>query len=586
MRLEIDSSKCDKCGLCLNVCPKLPHKKDYKIFDCYCEDKKCLYCCPREAIFEVNGVIGIDKKKCNGCGDCLKICLNKSIVRQIGYCSKCDLCFEAGKQKCIEACPKKAISLAYNESEKQKIREVIGWKKIEYSIDRTLEDVDGFRIVRVSGKEEPVFSLKIRAVGYDEALLITKVLEEFRESAAEYDDLAITRIIDGYCARNSIALGKEEKGFINGYVRKEVIGYSVLDDFIDKSCLEEIAVLDENRPIYVYHKGYGWLESDVQIDNARKIVDLINKMSRGLGRRVTLQKPKLNADIKLGRIHAAIGPISSGPCLTIRKFNKEPFTPYDLINNSTVSSEALAFLWLAVQCDFNILICGNTGSGKTSTLNTLFSFVPKNERIILIEETPEIALLHKHLVKLVVNEDLKIKFDDLINDTLRMRPDRIIVGEVRSAEEARALMNTMLAGQGKGSFSTFHAQSGQEAITRLRSFGISPIDLSSIDIIIVQRRWTRYLKGSEDVRRIIEIGAMQTGNEPKIVKLFDYDKKKDRLIKRPFYSTNAFKKICFDFGFSRGAFEKEMERRGRLLEKKPESFAGFFDSANKAINHG
>ena len=180
MRLEIDSSKCDKCGLCLNACLKMPYKKDYRIFDCFCQDKKCLYCCPREAVFEVNGVIGIDRKKCNGCGDCLKACPNKAIVRQIGYCSKCDLCFEAGRQKCIEACPKKAISLAYSESEKQKIHEAIGWKKIDYDIDRTLEDVDGFRIVRVSGKEEPVFSLKIRAVGYDEALLITKVLEEFR----------------------------------------------------------------------------------------------------------------------------------------------------------------------------------------------------------------------------------------------------------------------------------------------------------------------------------------------------------------------------------------------------------------------
>jgi len=584
MRLVIDWSICTKCGKCLEACPKLPYKKDYRIFDCSCQDKKCLYACPRGAIFETNGIVAIDKKKCNGCGDCLKVCEKKAIVRQINYFSKCDLCFESGKRKCIEACPNKAITLEYEEFEKEKIKEIIGWKKIKYDVEKKLEDNDGFQVVRVRDKEEPIFSIRIREIGYDEALLISKVLEEFRDSSDDYDEKTIVEIIDSYCARNDIILSKEEREFINGQVRKEVLGYSVLDDFIGKSCLEEIAVLNENSPIYVYHKTFGWLESDIQIENGKKIVDLINKMSRGLGRRVTLQRPKLNADIKLGRIHAAISPISSGATLTIRKFNKEPFTPYDLISNKTVTSEALAFLWLAVQCDFNMLICGNTGSGKTSTLNTLFSFVPKNERIIVIEETPEIVLPHKHQVKLVVNEDLKIKFDELITDTLRMRPDRIIVGEVRSAEESKALINTMLAGQGKGSFSTFHAQNGREALTRLESLGISPADLCALDIIVVQRRWTRYRKGTEDVRRVIEIDAVGK-DKLGIVELFGYDQKKDRLKRDRVYGTEPFKKICFNFDLTKKKFEQEMKRRIKFLESKPTSFEEFFQSSNRMMKN-
>ncbi len=582
MRLVIDQSKCTKCGKCLEACPKLPYKKDYKVFDCSCQDKKCLYSCPREAIFETNGIIAIDKKKCNGCGDCLKVCERKAVVRQISYFSKCDLCFESGRRRCIEACPEKAISLEHDEFEKERIREIIGWRKIKYDIEKKLEDNDGFQVVRVRGKEEPVFSIRIREIGYDEALLISKVLEEFRDSSDDYDERTIGEIIDSYCARNDIILSKEEKEFINGQVRKEVLGYSVLDDFVGKSCLEEIAVLNENSPVYVYHKSFGWLESDIQIENGKKIVDLINKMSRGLGRRVTLQRPKLNADIKLGRIHAAISPISSGATLTIRKFNKEPFTPYDLISNKTVTSEALAFLWLAVQCDFNMLICGNTGSGKTSTLNTLFSFVPKNERIIVIEETPEIVLPHKHQVKLVVNEDLKIKFEELITDTLRMRPDRIIVGEVRSAEESKALINTMLAGQGKGSFSTFHAQNGRECLTRLKSLGVSEADLCSLDIIVVQRRWTRYRNGPEDVRRIIEIDAVRKDSLD-IVKLFEYDQKKDRLKRKDIYGTEPFKKICFNFSFGKKKFERELKERMKLLESRPASFEDFFQSSNRVM---
>jgi Flp pilus assembly CpaF family ATPase/ferredoxin len=564
----------------------MPDKKDYKIFDCPCDSKSCLSVCPRNAIFEASGVIAIDRQRCSGCGDCLKVCKNKAIIAQRGYYSKCDLCIETGGQRCVEACPNNSLSLVYDESEREKIKEIVGWRKIRYNIEKKLEDTDGFQIVRVSGKEEPIFSVRIREIGYDEALLVSKVLEEFRESSEDYSEKTISEIVDSYCAKKGIALKEEDRRFIGEQIKSEVSGYSVLDELVNKDCLEEIAVIDKNSPVYVYHKKFGWLETDIQIDSERKIIDLINKMSRSLGRRVTLQKPRLNADIKLGRIHAAISPISASPSLTIRKFNKEPFTPYDLIANKTISSEALAFLWLAVQCDFNILICGNTGSGKTSTLNTLFSFVPKNERIIVIEETPEIVLPHKHLVKLVVNEELKIDFSELITDTLRMRPDRIIVGEVRSAKEALALVNTMLAGQGKGSFSTFHATTGSEALVRLKSLGVSAVDLGAIDLIIVQRRWTRYLGKPEDVRRVIEIDAVEKTNEPRIERLFGYDQKKDRLARAGFYDSEAFRKICFNFGFSRKKFEGELKRRTVFLETKPENFAHFFDLASRVMRDG
>jgi len=583
MKIKMNAN-CTRCGRCLSACPKMPDKKDYKIFDCSCTDKPCLSCCPRDAIFEINGIIAIDRVKCNNCGDCLKMCPKKAVIGQKGYFSKCDLCFETGKQKCISACGNGALSLEYDDSEKERLREVIGWSRINYDIEKKLEENDGFQVIKAIGKEEPIFSLKLREISYDEALIMSRAFKELRE-CGEYDVKAIGEILESCCAKDSISLQPDERSFLCDQIRKEMLGYSVLDDLIDKNCLEEIAVLGENKPIYVYHKKFGWLETDVRIENSRKIVNLINRMSRSLGRRVTMQKPKLNADIALGRVHAAISPISSGPCLTIRKFNKEPFTPYDLARNKTISSEALAFLWLAVQCDFNILICGNTGSGKTSTLNTLFSFVPKSERIILIEETPEIVLPHSHLVKLVVNEDLKIGFDELITDTLRMRPDRIIVGEVRSASDSKALMNTMLAGQGKGSFSTFHAQSGREALTRLQTLGIMPIDLCAIDLVIVQRRWTRYRKGAEDVRRVIEISGIDK-NEPKTVALFDYDQKKDRLSRKRFYDTDVFRKICFNFGFGKKEFESEIRRRKKIIERKPESFADFFRTANEAMVDG
>jgi len=188
---------------------------------------------------------------------------------------------------------------------------------------------------------------------------------------------------------------------------------------------------------------------------------------------------------------------------------------------------------------------------------------------------------HRHLVKLLVNEDLKIGFDELITDTLRMRPDRIIVGEVRSANEVKALMNTMLAGQGKGSFSTFHAQNSEEALIRLKNLGISPADLCSLDLIVVQRRWTKYSGGASDVRRVVEIACLE--KDSRIIRLFEYSPGKDQLEKRQLYNTGVFRKICFNFGFGRKGFEREIGRRTKLLERKPDSFEGFFSEANRLM---
>ena len=138
------------------------------------------------------------------------------------------------------------------------------------------------------------------------------------------------------------------------------------------------------------------------------------------------------------------------------------------------------------------MISGNTASGKTTTLNALFSFVPANERVLIAEETPEIMIPHAHQMRLVASREMGIGLKDLVYDTLRMRPDRMIVGEVRSREEAGALFDVLLAGQARGCYATFHAQSAEEARSRFRHLGVNPEDLSSLDCIVVQRRMLRY----------------------------------------------------------------------------------------------
>jgi Flp pilus assembly CpaF family ATPase len=215
-------------------------------------------------------------------------------------------------------------------------------------------------------------------------------------------------------------------------------------------------------------------------------------------------------------------------------------------------------------------------------MNALFSFVPPNERVIVVEETPEIRLPHKHVVKLTAVREQGIGMQHLIVESLRMRPDRIIVGEVRSREEVGAFIDTLLAGQGKGSYATFHSQSSQEAIKRMAGLGVMPMDLCSIDLVVVQRRWNRIdakSGASAEVRRATEISELLgEDGAVKVNRLFEFDYARDRLV-RANRSVAVMEKAKRAFSFGDACFEKEAGRREGalrgLLERKME-LGGFF----------
>ncbi|MEM4385143.1 MAG: ATPase, T2SS/T4P/T4SS family, partial [Candidatus Anstonellales archaeon] len=148
----------------------------------------------------------------------------------------------------------------------------------------------------------------------------------------------------------------------------------------------------------------------------------------------------------------------------------------------------------------------NTGSGKTSFLNSLLSFIPYGDRIVIVEETPEIRIDHPQQVRLVENADLGISFRDLVYDTLRMRSDRTIVGEVRKPDEVKAFIDVVLSGQARGTYATFHAHSSRELVSRMLSYGVSKSDIEAIDFIIIQKRLLREVDNRlVELRRGIEM---------------------------------------------------------------------------------
>ncbi len=406
-------------------------------------------------------------------------------------------------------------------------------------------------------------------------MLLKEYLSESPESSG--DAVRIQTRLKAILARLSEDYGVEvEKNAGSALVDvafKNVSGFGVFDYLLADDELEEISVVGVNKPVYVFHKTRGWLKTNCVLTSEAFAVNTINKMARALGRRITYQNPRLNAMLPNGaRLHACISPLTlNGVELTIRKFREKPFTILDLINFNTLDANLAAFLWLAAYADASILVAGNTGSGKTTFLNALFSFIPLSDRVVVTEETPEIRIPHEHQVRIVANEELDIPLRAVVKDTLRMRPDRVIIGEVRDASEAQALFDSLLAGQARGSYATFHAGSAREALARLTAFGARPEDLNAIDLLVILRRATIYdkkAKKQREVRRVVEVAEVVDGAP---VKLFEFDAAAAGggclRATRAFSSLRFFNKIAFNYGFRNfKEFEGELELRSRFLK--------------------
>ena len=466
---------------------------------------------------------------------------------------------------------------------------ILGWgiKGIENnSIAKALRQEEGHSIVELKNGKVLYFLEKTRQLSPEEALLLRNVVSEFQSSKNEPKETELYNALKQHCIKNVVELSREQRNLLLELFSRQVFGFGVLSFLIEDEEIEEISVIGtgNEKPVFVFHRAFGWLETNMFFSSETEVRDVVNKMARKLERRLTMHTPRINAVLPNGsRLHAAIFPISFlGPSITIRKFFKNPFTPAQLVQKKTISLEAAAFLWLAMEVECSLLVAGNTGSGKTSTLNSLFSFVPKQERIIGVEETPEIVLPHKHLVKLSVVENLGIGMQELINDTLRMRPDRVIVGEVRTSGEAKAFIQTLLAGQGKGSYATFHAQSAAECITRLKKLGVMETDLNALDLIVVQKRWTRIDSERNtfmEQRRITEIVELEkAGNAVEFNTLFGFDYKKDCLRKTG-ESKRVMEKAENAFSKNKKGIEKEIikkEQRLRELKARDLDFSSFF----------
>jgi len=271
------------------------------------------------------------------------------------------------------------------------------------------------------------------------------------------------------------------------YLVRDLIGYGRLDPVLRDKRAEDISADGPGIPVYVYHQGYGSLKTNI-IFNREELDSLIYKLAQRSGRHISLARPLLDASLpSQDRPQLSIGGqvTTKGSTFTVRKFREIPFTPIDLINLGTLSVEMAVYFWLAVENGFNILIAGGTASGKTTFLNTIAMFIPPACKIVSIEDTREINLLHENWIPSVTRdteESGTIEMFDLLRTALRQRPEYLLVGEVRG-REAYTLFQAMATGH--ITFATFHADSVESLVKRLTK---PPIDvplmlLDSIDIV-------------------------------------------------------------------------------------------------------
>ncbi|GBD22348.1 Putative conjugal transfer protein [bacterium HR28] len=317
-----------------------------------------------------------------------------------------------------------------------------------------------------------------------------------------------------------IALSRIERHRLFEAIVAEILGYGPIEPLLKDDTVTEIMV---NGPKQVWVERNGKLEkTSIQFDDDEHVMRIIDRIVSPLGRRIDESSPMVDARLPDGsRINAVIPPISLvGPCLTIRKFSRDPLTVDDLIRFGTMTPEIAQFLKACVEARLNIVVSGGTGSGKTTLLNVLSSFIPGDERIVTIENAAELQLRQEHVVTLEsrppnIEGKGEVTIRDLVINALRMRPDRIVVGECRGGE-ALDMLQAMNTGH-DGSMTTIHSNSPRDTLHRLETMVLmAGMDLpvraireqiaSALDLII---HMARLKDGSRKIVAITEVQGME-----------------------------------------------------------------------------
>ncbi|HEX7625542.1 MAG TPA: CpaF family protein, partial [Gaiellaceae bacterium] len=318
---------------------------------------------------------------------------------------------------------------------------------------------------------DPYADLKARIHHQCIAKLGPELYKQAGEDLAERVYKAVTEEL----ATDRTPLTREERREVVRQLTDDILGYGPIEPLLRDDSITEIMV---NAPDRVYVERNGKLEhTQVRFVDESHVMRIIDKIVSQVGRRVDEASPMVDARLPDGsRVNAIIPPLAlNGPTVTIRKFSRDPYTVNDLISFGTLTARAAQFVAACVKGKLNILISGGTGTGKTTTLNAMSAFIPNDERIVTIEDAAELQLQQEHVITLEsrppnIEGSGEIRIRELVRNALRMRPDRIIVGEVRGAETVD-MLQAMNTGH-DGSLTTLHANSPRDALSRIETMAL------------------------------------------------------------------------------------------------------------------
>ncbi|MCI0519795.1 MAG: CpaF family protein [Chloroflexi bacterium] len=361
---------------------------------------------------------------------------------------------------------------------------------------------------------------------------VARDMEANPPPAGQARQAAPERIMQAY-ARTGLQLPESQRNQLFRDVFDELVGYGPIQILLDDPDVTEVMV---NGPRHVYIERQGKLiKTNVTFENDEHVLRIIERIILPLGRSIEPDRPTVDARLPDGsRVNAIIPPVAiDGPSITIRKFGKDKLTVQQLIEYGSLTQSMADFLQACVISRLNIVISGGTGSGKTTLLNVLSSYIPEEERIVTIEDAAELRLHQEHIVRLETkpaNLDGvgQVVIRDLVRNALRMRPDRIVVGECRGGE-ALDMLQAMNTGH-DGSLTTLHANTPRDALSRMETMALmSGIELpvkvvreqiaSAVDLIVQQ---TRLRDGTRKVTQITEVAGME-GDTVVLTDVFKFD---------------------------------------------------------------
>jgi len=419
-----------------------------------------------------------------------------------------------------------------------------------------------------------------------ELINVNVAVEKTLEATSNYIDKTARLLIDEL----NIKITQESYNKIFYYLFRDFIGLNEVDPLLRDYFIEDVECNGADTPVFIIHRVYRNLRTNLIYKDMDKLASFIEKLAQRTGRYVSYAQPLLDGTLPDGsRVNATYTKdvSSRGPTFSIRKFTKVPWTPTQLIAMNTLSPEMLAFFWILLEHKSNLLISGETASGKTTLLNALAFFIPPEARVVSIEDTREINLPRENWLPSVARTSIgvgkigEVDLFELLKSSFRQNPDYLIVGEVRG-KEAFVLFQGMASGH--SSISTIHSESVDTLIRRLQTppISLSPTLVNSLDCVAITTHAIVKKTDTRKVREIVEIVNVNKDGTALVNTPFKWDPAKDIFYFKK--QSKVFERISAKTGIPVAELQQDMSSRAKLLYELYKKKIFGFDEVGAIIN--